>query len=243
MSQRAKAKTGLILVLSVVAVCLILSVEKAARALWFQTGPTVHELTLALTRAGLEPKALTAAGVSPSAASTVVDNVFNYMVEHPGALSSADQAFGQARASCEALEGIIQSGKGTPQQVADYNAAKAARLQAQADQAAALNALATAGTANLSDSQKAVLAKIRGNGGWDVPTEFQSVDRTEAQWVQLRNALVHERIAAKKGESVDADVQALLSQARGDSTVAIAAANLGTNLVQVETSWEQSISN
>ncbi|MCI0630289.1 MAG: hypothetical protein L0Y44_06495 [Phycisphaerales bacterium] len=236
-------RMSVVLVLVLLGTFLVVSNEKAARALLPQSGPTVSELTAVLIRTGLEPKALATAGVSPSAAATVVDNVLAYLVDNPGPLQSADLALAQAQNVCEELERVIQAGIATAQQLTDFNSAKGLRAQAQTDQANALQSVFAAGTANLSTSQKNILANVRANAKWELPVAYRTVERTEAQWVQLRDALDHERIALSDDTPVDADVQTLLSQVRSDSTVAMSISNLAVNLASVTSAWEQSISN
>ena len=67
------------------------------------------------------------------------------------------------------------------------------------------------------------------------------VDRTEVQWVQLRDYLANERIAEKLGEEPDANAQAALAQIRNNLAVSTAKANLDANLAVVELAWAQAV--
>ncbi|MCH8151434.1 MAG: hypothetical protein IH830_03560 [Planctomycetes bacterium] len=218
------------------------SIEQArARALMLLVAPTADELAAAMLRIGLGPAQLTAAGGSPSAVATVVDDSLVDMIANPAAIELADAAFAGPKQQCDLLKRVIQSGQATPEQITTYVAAMTQLSFAEDQRHSVLNGLLTSATASLSASQQNTLAAIRGNRNWDLPIELLTVDRTEAQWVQLREALANERISAKLGEEPDPEAQALLQQLRGNPLVATAKANLDANLAVVTTAWEQAI--
>src|SRR5262245_52337918 len=70
-----------------------------------------------------------------------------------------------------------------------------------------------------------------------------TVERSESQWVDLREALANERISAADGVDPDANAHALLTQLRADPTVNAAASNLNANLIAVSASFNTAINN
>ena len=238
-----KARYPLILLLAVAVVAVFVRIQYVrngeAKASMFYPEPTAAQLASALIRAGLDAESLTAAGVLPNAVATVVGDVADYMTEHPAALELADADYASARQERDQLKRTIQSGRATQEQVNAYPTAATGFAAAQAQRQDALDDISDAGTVSLSNSQRSALSAIRGNAGWDLPLEFLAVDRTEPQWVQLRDCLANERIAGRLDEDPDADAQTALTQLRSNQQVATARANLDANLAVVELAWVQ----
>ena len=65
-----------------------------------------------------------------------------------------------------------------------------------------------------------------------------TVDRTETEWISLRDGLSNERIAARYGNEANGACQSLLSTARSNQTVAAAKANAVANLATVSAAWD-----
>ena len=240
-----KARYPAIILLAVALVVLFVQIRSAeraaARASLMALAPTATELSAALYRAGLDPEALTAAGVSPNATTTLVGDVFDQMLFNPGTLDLADSGFVGLKKQCDQLKRVIQSGQASAAQINAYSLARPALAQAKAQRQSVLSGLLEAGKADLSTSQQNALVAIHGNRSWDLPIEFLLVDRSEADWVVLRDCLANERIAAKIQEDADPDAQAVLAQARSHPAVAAAKANLDVNLAVVRGAWEQAL--
>jgi len=240
-----KARYPLILILTVAIVALFVRFHLAdngdAKASMFYPEPTPGELATALTRAGLDAEALAAAGVAPNAVATVVGNVAEHMTDNPGALELADTAYTAARRQRDQLKRTIQSGRASQEQLEAYPGAQGQFAQARAQRQAAIDDIFTAGTVSLSNSQRGTLTALRGHADWDLPLEFLVVDRSEADWVQIRDGLANERIAAKLDEDPDANAQTALSQFRGNPMVTTARANIDANLAVVELAWQQAL--
>ena len=200
------------------------------------------DLEVALIRAGIDAKTLTAAGVTSGSVSSLGQAASQHFNAHPTVLSSADTAYASARRESDRLQRLIQSGKGTQDDVAAYQAQKAALETATAQQTAALDALFEATTASLNDSKRGVLSKIRTNKSWSLPTEYLTVDRTQQEWVNVRDALANERISAAYGDQPDAALQAQLATWRADATVAAAQTALSTNLASVTAALSTALS-
>ncbi len=227
-----------------VAVCVVVlyrSVELTARALSLQWMPSGAQVAHGLLRAGLDPEALTAAGLSAGAVTTLISDAYGHLVDSPGVIDLADAAYAQAKPECDRLERLVRSGRANPEEINACVAARMAVTLAESQRESLLGDMFSAGTWGLSEAQRSTLAAIRSNSNWDLPTEFLVVDHTEAEWVQLREALANERIAAKLGEDPDPGAQAILAQFRSNPLVAVARANLDANLDVVSSAWDQAL--
>lgn len=199
------------------------------------------DLEVALIRAGLDPDALAAAGLNATQATEAVDAFEAAMSLEPTRLSDADAAYAAARVSSDDLRRLIQSGKGNAEDVADFQAAMAALALAENDREDALNDWFVAGVAGLSANQVAALTTIEGNRDWGLDLEMLAVDRTEAEWVELREALTHERVAAKYGETCDPEVASYLADCRSVLAVAAAKTSLDANCTLVTAAFETAV--
>jgi hypothetical protein len=240
-----KARYPAIIVLAAVAVVLFLRFQvnenTNARAAMLPLLPDTHEVAAALYRVGLDPEALTAAGVSPGAAHALIGDVVEHLIVNQSVIELADNAWAQSREQCARLKRKIQSGRATDEQLSAYQTAKLQFAQAKTQRQGVLGALFNIASSGLNNTKRSTLATIQANRHWELPVEFLVVDRTEAQWVRLRNCLANERVAAKLGEDPDPDSQATLAQLRSNPLVAAAKANVDANLAVVTTAWEQAV--
>ena len=110
-----------------------------------------------------------------------------------------------------------------------------------ATRAQILGDLYTAAVAGLGAGPKSVLAELKANGTWDLPTQYLAVNRTQAGWVDLREDLANLRIAGQIGEDPDAGCQQAVAEADGDPAVSAAATNLSNNLTTVSQAWTAAI--
>jgi len=213
---------------------------KAANAPAKKKPPTLDaNLVTALYRAGLQPENLAAAGVSAESTTTIVGNVKTWLSQNASTLASADSRLGSAVPAKESLWRKVQSGLGSQGDVTALDAAVTEFNAALAGQASTVNAMFDAGTASLSSETKATLVLERTSQlAWSLPMTYLVKDRTQADWVALRDALDNERVSAKLGEDPDQAAQALLATVRADSTIATAKTNLDTKLGAVTAAWE-----
>jgi hypothetical protein len=205
------------------------------------SAPTAIEVSgieklVMFNRAGLDVRSLAAAGVSPNSISASVLALDTYLSSHATTLSSADTAVATARKESDRLLRLIQSGNAGEQDVTDYQTQKNALATATTQQAAALDAIFEAATANLSQQQHTTLSAIRGNSAnEEVSVEFRTISRSKADWMQLRDDLAAERILAHQGEEPFVPGQERLATARANETVAAAKTALDTNLASITT--------
>lgn len=200
------------------------------------------DLPVVMIRAGLDAKALAAAGVSSGSIAAVVQAAANAAGEQASALATADANYASNRATADRLQRRIQSGHGDQEDVTAYQAACTARDSAATARETALAAIITGATAGLSSGQRSTLATIRANRSWNLPLEFLVVNREQAEWVAVRDALANEKIAAKLGDEPDAASQTALGVWRANQAVAAARVSLDTNLAALTTAWNTATS-
>src|SRR5690606_23828735 len=114
------------------------------------------------------------------------------------------------RANRDRLSRLVQSGKGSPQDREALLTATNRFLTASADRTAALDALFDIGVAELTSGPKNRLITLRANNAWTVPIQHRSVERTEEEWVHLRNSLADARTAALLGKDPSQAAQQFL---------------------------------
>ena len=210
-----------------------------ATAANLQAQVSSQDLRLALHRAGLDARSLTAAAVSSNSVSSVINAAREELGTVAASLNSADASFVQARQQVETLERRIQGGQGSAEDVTALAAARSSQTSAAASRQSALSSLFNAGTAGLSQTQRTVLTNTRANAQWEVPVEYLTVTRTESQWVALREALANERIALAHNESPASAAQTLLQEVRSNLSVAAAITSLAANHTTVNAAWQQ----
>jgi hypothetical protein len=221
------------------AIPLVLRLTSSAVAAKALVAPA--DLEVALIRAGLDPDALAAAGLNANQTTSAVGAFKAAMNLEPTRLANADAAYAAARVSSDSLRRLIQSGKGTSEDVTSYQQAMSALDLAEADRKEALNDWFVAAVAGLPAAQVTALVTIDDNRDWDLDLEMLAVDRTEPEWVELRDALTHERVAAKYNEPVASAVAAYLAICRSDPAVAAAKTGMTTNGPLVAAAFEAAL--
>ena len=201
--------------------------------------PPPPDYKVLLLRSGLSPEALAAAGVQPGQIAGTVQSAVGAVSLAPDGLRLADAAYATARANTDRLKRKIQAGKAEEGDVQAYQTAKASLATATTQRETILTQVFDAATASLGESRRQTLLNIRANKSWSLPTEFLVVNRSQEEWVQLRDFLANERIAPKVGEEPDPTAQAALAQWRANVSVAAAKTGLDTHLATIRTGWTQ----
>jgi hypothetical protein len=195
------------------------------------------ELAPTLLRVGASPEALTAAGVSAADTTQAAADLDAWLADHAGEIATADESWATANQAAEAIKRKVKSGQATPTEVASLPGLEASRDAAAATRDSLVDDAFVAATGSLTAAQTSALATIQANSIWSLAVHFLVVDRTQENWVALRNALDEKRIAEKYGESVSAESLTVISGALGSTAVATAKVNVDTNLSAIEAAW------
>jgi hypothetical protein len=244
-AQRSTAFFGLAFILLAIPFALKFVAKRAALAATATVSRASTDspvsLEVALVRAGVDARSLAAAGVSSNQVAAVVAAASTHLGEHGSALSTADQAYAEARVAHDALERKVGSGLAGQEELTQWASARTTLASASAAQASALSATFNAAIAGLNETQRSKLAMLRANAGMPGPIEFKAVERTEAEWLSLRQALANERISAQCGDEPHSGCQTLLSTARSNASVAAAKSACDTNLASIESAWSTAV--
>ena len=200
--------------------------------------PDGNDVGSAMQRVGLVADCLAAAGVTSGDVSTIVDDVTTYMNANHGSLLSADSDVSDARGRVGRFTRLIQSGTRDRDTVDALATARSDLATAEGDQQRLLDGLFDAATASLEQSEVDTLIVLRGQTGWTMPIQYLCLARTDADLLQLRNAIAHTRIAADRGEDVDPSVEAFLTSRDGQSEVVAASTAVTTHLASVRSTLD-----
>ncbi len=203
--------------------------SKAASAL-----SSSDAVQVTVLRAGLAPTALAASGVSAADATIMVAKFKSAFESSASMLAEADAAFAKHRVATDQLRRKVHSGLASEAEVSALAQSAADLAAAGASREQILNDLAASATMHLTPPVQSTLQAIRQNAGWNAPTEFLVAERSQAEWVNLRDALSNERICAKYGDPVNPTLSAFLNAARSEQAVAMAKASSDANLASVE---------
>lgn len=200
---------------------------------------TASEVVLFLSRLGLDPASVAAAGLDAPAAAGLVSSAAESLSEVEAALVQADEGVLATRATAEALRAKLVAGTATQEEKATWPAVRQAADAAVDARSALHDQLFAVVVASLSDSAKSAAANIRSSAAtWsDVAPPYRVVVRDEAAMLALRDALDAERIALKREREVPEAVAALLAQARAEPAVATALASTAANAQVIAQTW------
>jgi hypothetical protein len=198
--------------------------------------PVNTEFAGVLLRLDLGADALAAAGVTSAQVPALVAAIEQGY--SPASLRSRDEAFIAAKQASEHLWRLVQSGQGSAEDVSALRTAEAALASATSARVTYLAGLRGAALGTVSASQAALVERIRANRAWGLPTHYLVKDRSEAEWVRLRDSLASKRISAEdEEETFDASARSHLAAVDAESEIASAKVDLDSTLAAVQTAW------
>jgi hypothetical protein len=192
-------------------------------------------------RLGVEPEALAAGGVSSTRVAGLFSRARDHLGEHEGIIGSADEELGAASAALTALEDKVRAGQSAPQDLAALAAARARVQTARTSRDALLASASAAVSTDLTEPQVATIQAVAGNRAWNLPVKYLVLNRSEAQWVSLRDALASQRINAARGREIEPAASLIVAQADAEPAVAAAASQMQSNGAAVGTAWAEAL--
>lgn len=198
--------------------------------------PANTEFAGVLLRIGLGADTLAAAGITSEQVPALVAAVAR---NHSAVtLQSRDEVYISARQTHDRLRRLVQSGKGSSEDVFALREAETVLISAKNGKENYLADLGRQALATVSSEQAALVTRIQVNGSWSLPTQYLVKDRSEAEWVALRAALASKRISEQDEEEVLSQAaRDALSAADAVSEVATARVNLDSRIAAVQTAW------
>lgn len=194
-----------------------------------------------LMRAGLDPDALAAAGVTSGEIETIVADAESYIDENSTELSDADAEYVSLRSQVDALRRKVRSGQASSEEIASLATKQGELASAESGREAAIEAIFDAATESLSAAEKTALSNIQANRAWATAIEFLVINRTDQQWLDLTEALTNEAVANEEGTSVEPACASLLLTERAKSEVSSAKTSFDANASAVATAWNTAV--
>ena len=205
--------------------------------------PTSSEINLLIRSAGVNPESLAAAGISAGTIATIISDASDYIVPNFTAIQANHDTLAQNRKTRDTLQRLVSASRATSQQRTQLATAITNVAAAQATRDAYLAAIRQEIDANLTAAQITALDTIINNGAngrWTHPIQYKAANRSEQDWVDLRDCLANIRIATKRGEQPDPAATTFVAQA--DANAAVSAANTGlNNLPFIQAQWENAL--
>jgi hypothetical protein len=212
------------------------------------------ELGVALTTVGLSAAALTAVGADEASIKTLVSEARLHLSAEIALWRSASDNVGKAQGEVDRLTALIQAGTATPEDLAALKPAQEAALQARSTRDSMRSAFFDAATAALPAAELKRLQlkamSTQREAGWDLPTEYLLGQHKggqggqgggEPEWLELRDALSHVRIAEKLNQQPEAAATQTILEAKADPDVAAASAWLSANLAPLTDAWNKAV--
>lgn len=156
------------------------------------------QVMAALYRVGLDPQALTAAGIEPDQANAVLvsASIFLLNAEALPAIKDADRTVALANNPAAVKDAPVQD----PNAAANASTTPPKLPVARSLRAEVLENVFVGSTSLLTAEQITTLRRIKANRQrWGLPVEYLTVDRTDAEWMQLREQLAVARAQAQEG--------------------------------------------
>ena len=204
--------------------------------------PASTPMAATMIRVGLDAEVLAAAGVSALDVSTAMAAAISEHDGHQPSLSQADSDYGSCKVSCDALERKVKAGLDSGSDVADYQSGIAELATLKAARQKALDDVFESAIANLSAGQQTTLQTIRANRRWKLPVQYLTVNREEAEWVELRDMLDARRIYEEdEFEDEPQEVTDYLAAVDGHLTIAGAKSSLASGIAAVQTAWNTAV--
>jgi len=248
MKTAAKAGVSGALILAAIGLLLagfVFTQRPMAMADQEPTPPTGVELAAALARVGVNPLTLAAAGVTEESAALLIADMHEHLSEHDGSPASEDAALGAARSQRDRLRALARAGTASGADIEAIAGAESSLSAAESALDARLDAMWGFVAARLTSEQVTLIARLRDVPevfrGSVIPVEFGAAERTDEEWMALREALAAERLAAVDGVALDSAPAALLASARAESAVSVANSNIAIRLGGLQTAWDQAL--
>ncbi len=199
--------------------------------------PAPSDLAVVLHRCGLSADRLASAGVRQDRIADIIDRAREALIEQEDLLAALDASYAEARRSTDALTRRVRSGRYDDADITALAQARGMLAAAEAERASLVGQIAEYAAAVAEADARNRLSAMRANAARSVPTPYSVVDRSDAEWLQLRELLAIERIAIEASDEVPAEVEGALAQIRAEPTVAEALSDFESLLPLHEVTW------
>lgn len=203
--------------------------------------PSSLRLELVLHTIGLDPKTLTASGVDAAQVQVLVREARTALENVNDALVVAESELSALRVREADLERMVRAGIDRENALQALTQARVALADAEQRVASARQAIWNAATAHLQSGVVSKVQRVAQARRWELPIEYAAAERSEQEWVELREALSHVRWCQSRGESVDESASSVVSRENSRTEVAEAKVRLDTYFDVVSASFRSAV--
>lgn len=192
-----------------------------------------------LHRADLSVEGLAHAGARGAEVSAAVRDAADFLGNRTNELQTLDAQAAELHAEMCLLRSRIQRGLGGGQDVDRVAAIRQQLQNVKSARGVLLDQIFTAAAARLADQtgeqlERFALNRAKGAG---IPMRFRAVERSQAEWVQLRRALHAVRIGAELDCQVDSRWTELATRTEAEAAVVQARVNRELRYAEVLSAW------
>jgi len=197
------------------------------------------DVEVMLLRIGINPEVLAAAGLSSGTVQSALAAEQVDLEDAVGTLATHDAACAAARVQVDSLRRSVRSGNSSAEEVSELAMAKATLASATAARESFLAGVCTGLCAHVSEDATTAIERMCETKGWKtIPVAYRVEDRTEAEWLAIREALSAKKTHEKMGEDVPASATQLLASVAAEQDVATAISCCDSNLSGVQGVWD-----
>jgi len=202
----------------------------------------ITELEVELIRAKLDPESLCVAGVTAAETTTIVNNARAYLALNLATLRTAEAQLASTRIEHDRLTRLLRSGQASPSDVTDFENNEPLLATRQAALDSLQDDFYSEATDNLVSQDKlTALGYIQDAGRWACPVQYKCANRSESDWVTLRDALANERISDELGDDPDPTLQQFLATVHAENGTSSAIARLQTSLSSIQAAFSDAL--
>ena len=204
--------------------------------------PSTGDVDLWVRRSGLTPKTLSACGMSSGQVSARIGDARSQVVSRYGQIVENQQSLDTATANAQRLRRLVASGAATEQDKTDLATAETTLTTARASLQTELDAIFDAATTGLATDMISKMRRSHTNRSrWGLPAQYCVIDRTDTQWVDLRDAVAGKQIKDRTGRTQDQALIDALATADAHSDVSTAKSNLDSTLSEVTSAFDTAV--
>lgn len=192
-----------------------------------------------LLRIGIDQEVLAAAGLNGAAVQSALAAEEADLEAAVVTLASHDAAVADARRETDALRRKVKSGLATDEEVSQLATAKATLETATAAREAFLDGVCVGLCGEVSDGATTTINTVLSTPDWvkKLPVEYRNAERTDAEWLAIRDALASKKTHEQMGFEVPEEATSYLATLSADGNVSTTKTTCETNIASVQSTW------
>lgn len=197
------------------------------------------DVEVMLLRIGMTPETMAAAGVDSTTLLAALSAEEADLADATSTLSDHDATCAEYRRQVDSLRRIVRSGNATEEQVAELASAKQSCESAFASRDAFLEGVCGGICEHVSADAMGAIQRICMTKSWkSIPVTYRTKERSEAEWLAIREALSAKKTHEMMGLEVPAEATTLLTSLASETEVSEATADCESCLPGVQGLWD-----